>query len=419
MNLLFLVHRIPFPPNKGDKIRSFHELRYLARRHRVHVGCLVDQPEDMAHVAELGQMVASLEAVPLDPRRARVQSLGALAAGGPLSVRYFRSPRLARWVRDTAQREKLDAVLLFSSPMFDYVEDLHLPTVMDFCDVDSDKWRQYATRAPLVLRPLYALEARRLRAYEEHVLRNCDAATLVADRERELWAGLPADLQTKVHVVPNGVDLQFFTSAAALGDARDPHAIVFTGAMDYYANVDAVQFFADDVLPRIRAEVPDAHFYIVGSRPTPEVVALGRRPGITVTGFVEDVRPYYARATACVVPLRIARGIQNKLLEAMAMGRPVVATQAAALGIGAGTHDGLRVADDPEGLARETLALLRDPNAAESAGRAGRRFVEREYVWDRALGKLEGLLEHAARRAGIVTPHVAAVESAVAIPTGV
>jgi sugar transferase (PEP-CTERM/EpsH1 system associated) len=406
VNLLFLVHRIPFPPNKGDKIRSYHELRHLASRHRVHVGCFVDAAEDFAHVPALEQLAASVEAIPLDPRRARWRSLGALASRDPLSVRYFASGRLHRWVRDIVARERIDVVLAFSSPMWEFARDLGLPVIMDFCDVDSDKWRQYVERAPLPLRPVYAIEARRLRAYEESVLHGCAGATLVAARERALWSGLPGELLRKVHVVPNGVDLDFFAPGAGPRPAVDGNAIVFTGAMDYYANVDAVIWFANEILPRVQAVRPEARFWIVGSRPAAEVQALGNRPGITVTGFVDDVREYYARAAACVVPLRIARGIQNKLLEAMAMARPVVATHAAADGLEPGAAQAVRVADDPDAFARETLALLAAPAEAAALGGVARRYVEQVYRWERSLSALEDLLAQAARRgrAPAVTP---------------
>jgi sugar transferase (PEP-CTERM/EpsH1 system associated) len=399
MNLLFLAHRIPYPPDKGDKIRSWNELRYLAARHRVHLGCLADQAEDMRHVPRLAAITASLEVAPLDARAARLRSLAGLAASTPFSVRWFASAQLRRWVEATLAREAIDAVFLFSSPMAAYARHTQIPFVMDFCDVDSDKWRQYARRAPWPLRPLYALEARRLRAYEESVLRRAAAATLVAQREKDLWADLDAELLAKVHVVPNGVDLEYFApDQPAPGTAPEPNTIVFTGAMDYYANVDAVRYFAADVLPRIQAELPDVRFVVVGSRPAPEVRALARRPGIVVTGFVEDTRVYYRRAALCVVPLRIARGIQNKVLEAMAMGRPVLATTAAAAGLGASAGDEIRVADTAAALAREAVALLRDPARAARLGRAARRFVARHYVWERSLGELEKLIEASATR---------------------
>jgi sugar transferase (PEP-CTERM/EpsH1 system associated) len=398
MNLLVLVHRIPYPPNKGDKIRSYNELRHLSQRHRVFLGCLADQPEDLVHVPALAALTAGLEVVPLDPRRARLRSLGAVAARDPLSVRYFASSRLQAWVDATLATQRIDAVLAFSSPMWAYVAGRDVPVVMDFCDVDSDKWRQYAERAPLPLRPLYALEARRLSAWEVEVLRQSEASVLVAERELALWNHLPAELRRKVHVIRNGVDLQFFTPRPPPAPGAD--TVVFTGAMDYYANVDGVDFFAREVLPRIRAQRPQARFVIVGSRPTSEVRALERLPGVTVTGFVDDVRDWYAAASVCVVPLRIARGIQNKLLEALAMGRPVVSTTAAAAGLGAGAGDGIRVAGDAEGMAATVLELLADRAGAEAQGAAGRRFVEREYDWESAMGALECLLERAAAAGG-------------------
>jgi len=420
MNLLVLVHRIPYPPNKGDKIRSWNEVRHLSERHRVHLGCLVDQEEDGSHVETLRARVASLEAVPLSPRRARLASLTAIAGTKPLSVRYFASTRLRAWVADTLRREAIDAVLVFSSQMAEYVMDVDLPRVMDFCDVDSEKWREYASRAPRLVRPVYALEARRLAAYERAILERFDASVLVTARERALWSHLPADLQSRVHVIPNGVDLKYFAPGALRpSPPPDPHALVFTGAMDYYANVDAVTFFAHEVLPRVRQSVPQARFLIVGNRPTPAVQRLAQLPGVVVTGFVEDTRVYYAGAAACVVPLRIARGIQNKVLEAMAMGRPVVVSPAAGASLGARSGREVVIAEGAEDFAAQVVGLLRDPARAEAVGAAARRFVERKYVWERAMTRLESLLEDAvARRRGGRRTTAVAVEEHTRIAVG-
>jgi sugar transferase (PEP-CTERM/EpsH1 system associated) len=399
MNLLFLVHRIPYPPNKGDKIRSWNELRHLNRHHTVHVGCLMDQPEDARWVEPLRQQVASLEVAPIDPRRARLRSLQALWQGGPLSVPYFRSRRLQEWVDATLQHQRIDAILLFSSPMFSYVSQSNLPMVMDFCDVDSDKWAQYARKAPLPMRPLYALEGRRLAQYELQVLRRCQAATLVTEQEKEIWSPLPRPLLDKVHVIPNGVDLEYFSpSSVPVVPPRSAHAMSFTGAMDYYANVDAVTWFADEVLPRVQSVYSDATFTIVGSRPPAEVQELAKRPGIEVTGFVDDIREWYLRSSLCVVPLRIARGIQNKVLEAMSMGRPVLATSPAFEGLGAEAGADLEVADGAEAFAAQAIRLLGDPVRAETMGRAGRQFVETRYVWEGNMQRLEELLQVAMQK---------------------
>lgn len=393
MNILFLVHRIPYPPNKGDKIRSWNELRHLAEKHTVHLGCLMDQPEDAQWIDSLRPVVASLEVAPMNPRMARLKSLSALVHGGPLSVPYFRSERLQNWVNETLAREAIDVVLLFSSPMADYVADTELPLVMDFCDVDSDKWTQYSQKAPWPMRPLYALEGKRLASYELEILRRCSAATLVTEQEKEIWQHLPRPLQDKVHVIPNGVDLEFFSPQAlpALPQRR-PHAMSFTGAMDYYANVDAVTWFADEVFPRIQAVYSDAEFTIVGSHPTAEVLELGKRDGIEVTGFVDDIREWYLRAALCVVPLRIARGIQNKVLEAMSMARPVLATPAAFEGLGAEADSEVCVADGVEAFAAQAIRMLGNAVTSEDMGRAGRRFVERNYVWEGNMQRLEELL---------------------------
>jgi len=393
MNILFLVHRIPYPPNKGDKIRSWNELRHLAEKHTVHLGCLMDQPEDAQWIDSLRPVVSSLEVAPMDPRMARLKSLRALVQGGPLSVPYFRSERLQRWVNETLEREKIDVILLFSSPMADYVTGSALPIVMDFCDVDSDKWTQYSKKAPLPLRPLYALEGRRLAEYELEILHRCSAAALVTEQEKEIWETLPRPLQDKVHVIPNGVDLEFFSPQALdPPPQRRPHAMSFTGAMDYYANVDAVTWFANEVFPRIRAVYSDAEFTIVGSHPTAEVLELAKRDGIEVTGFVDDIREWYLRAALCVVPLRIARGIQNKVLEAMAMARPVLATPSAFAGLGAEASTEIQVADGAEEFAAQTIRMLGDAPSSEDMGRAGRRFVERNYVWEGNMQRLEQLL---------------------------
>lgn len=408
MNILFLVHRIPYPPNKGDKIRSWNELRHLAERHDVHLGCLMDQPEDAKWIDSLRPVVSSLEVAPLDTRLARIRSLGALVRGGPLSVPYFHSSRLQAWVNETLQRKSIDVILLFSSPMADYVWHTDIPWVMDFCDVDSDKWTQYSHKSSRLLRPLYALEGRRLAEYELAVLRRCHSATLVTEQEKELWRHLPLALQNKVHVIPNGVDLEFFAPDALPSiPQREPHTLSFTGAMDYYANVDAVTWFVNEIFPRVRAVYSDARFNIVGSNPTAEVLELGKRDGIVVTGFVDDIREWYMRAALCVVPLRIARGIQNKVLEAMAMARPVLVTQPAYEGLGAQCGTEVQRVQGSEEFAAQAIRLLGDPMTAEAMGRAGREFVERNYVWEGAMGRLEQLL--LATQAGHQQPQVAGV----------
>jgi sugar transferase (PEP-CTERM/EpsH1 system associated) len=265
--------------------------------------------------------------------------------------------------------------------------------VIDFVDVDSDKWRQYAAKKAWPLSMLYAHEARQLLAYERRVARSCDAALFVSAPEAGLFRSLAPESAARIGHYSNGVDTQYFASGAAYDSpyAAGELALVFTGAMDYWPNVDAVAWFAQQVLPAVRARHPGAVFYIVGARPAPEVRQLAALPGVVVTGTVPDVRPYVAHATLSVAPLRIARGIQNKVLEAMAMGRTVVLSPQALEGIhGTPGRDLLLAEEAAQFIAAVNQALDR-PDAA--IGAAARATVEQRYGWNSHLAPVRNLLE--------------------------
>ena len=292
-NLLFLAHRIPYPPNKGDKIRSYHLLRGLARRYRVHLGAFVDDPDDWRHAGILESLCESVRLEPLRPRAARVRgALQALLSGAALSVPYYRSRRMANWVR--ARLSDLDCrrIVVFSSPMAQYAEASASAgdrrVVVDFVDVDSDKWSQYAKNKRWPASTVYAREARKLFAFERAVAGRSEASVFVSRSEADFFRGLAPDLGSKIHAVENGVDTEYFSPEPELPRPFDDDGpvAVFTGAMDYWANVDAVRWFVEHVLAAVRDEVPGLRFYIVGSRPTDAVLELGRTPGVTVTGTV-------------------------------------------------------------------------------------------------------------------------------------
>lgn len=402
-HLLFLAHRIPYPPDKGDKIRSWNVLRHLARHARVSLAAFVDDPDDWRHRGVLDELCEEVHLVPLDPARAKLRSLRGLLTGEALSVPYYRDRRMAEWVRE---RTTVDAVYAFSSTVAPYVTGPGWETtrrVFDFVDVDSDKWRQYAERKRGPARLLYARESRRLLDFERETASEADLTLFVSEEEAALFRRLSGLDAERVRGLPNGVDVTYFDPAAALDEPppeQSPTGTgpwwVFTGAMDYWANVDAVSWFVEQVLPLACERTPDAQFVIVGSKPTDEVVALGDRPGVYVTGRVPDVRPYLRRASVVVAPLRIARGIQNKVLEALAMAKPVVATPAAAEGIDArsGTH--LLVADSPSDTV-DALARAADPAGGAALGRAGRRLIEERYSWDATLAPLAGWLSESVR----------------------
>jgi sugar transferase (PEP-CTERM/EpsH1 system associated) len=397
MRILLLTHRLPYPPNKGDKIRTFNVLEHLARRHEVFVACPVDDPADLGFVPELERRCAGVLAVRNRSSRA-VAALHALSTGTSITVRHFHSDELQRRIDEFLDEQEIDAVCCFSSPMAEYVfrsrhaEDSLRRTrlLMDLIDVDSFKWRQYAERTSFPMNRVYGYEAARLEDYERRIGDRFDELLLVSEQERGyLPAGIPAD---KVHAISNGVDLAYFSPGTTPVVTGEIPALVFTGVMDYWPNVDGVQWFADEVLPLIRAQVPGTRFVIVGSKPAESVRRLADRPGIEVTGFVDDVRTYVARAHVCVVPLRIARGVQNKVLEAMSMALPVVAMPQAAQGLGALPPGTLRTAATAEQTVDAIAELFLDPARARREGAAAAAFVRAHFRWEHMYARRDGEL---------------------------
>jgi sugar transferase (PEP-CTERM/EpsH1 system associated) len=390
MRLLMLAHRIPYPPHTGDKVRAYQVARHLAARHELTLGFVIDDASDRAGLEALRRDVPDLEWGGLWKPGAVARGVGALATGGSLSVAYFHSRRLARRVRSRLGDGGYDAVYASSSPMTDYVRGAGLPVVMDFVDVDSDKWTQYAAKQRPPRSWAYRLEGRRLQQFESGVARWGHRCILATAAEEALLRTFAPWARTAV--IPNGVELDGFEPPA------DAPTVIFTGAMDYLPNVDAVEHFCGDVFPAVAAAVPGAQFLIVGLNPSPAVRRLAERSGVTVTGAVPDVRPYYRQSAVCVAPLRIARGIQNKVLQSMALGVPVVATGAAARGLEARRDEHFLVEDDPARFAQAVVGLLRDRQARRRLAERARGFVEQHHAWPGILARIEALVVEAAGR---------------------
>ncbi|HNP35723.1 MAG TPA: TIGR03087 family PEP-CTERM/XrtA system glycosyltransferase [Woeseiaceae bacterium] len=393
--LIYLVHRIPYPPDKGDKIRSHHILRYLLRKYRVHLGCFVDTPSDMQHVAALQCQCASVFARPLPPLQARLKSLSAFLRGEALTLRYYRDRAMRHWVHKTIENNNIQAAMVFSSPMAQFLIGSHgaaLPRVMDFVDVDSDKWRQYAHGKRGLGKWVYAREAGKLLDYERRVARDFDASVFVSPNETNLFTQLSPETRDRHYSLGNGVAYGYFDpeipQSNPFGGVTE--ALVFTGMMNYWPNVDAVNWFARDVLPAIVQRRPNAEFWIVGDAPVRQVLDLARLPGVRVTGRVPDVRPYLRHARTIVAPLRIARGIQNKVLEALSMGKPVVCTPQAAAGLDRLPEAAVAVAGDGVAFASRVVESLdRDQH---QVCKVARSFIIDHYDWDRNLERLDALL---------------------------
>jgi sugar transferase (PEP-CTERM/EpsH1 system associated) len=395
--ILFLAHRIPFPPDRGDKIRSHHILRALAELAPVHVATFAETAGDRAQGANLAEVAASHCVVGRD-KPLPVAGLQALVGGKPVSLTAFEDRRIAAFVARTLRERPIDTIYVFSGQMGQYVpREWDGRLIVDLGDVDSAKFASYAGEARWPKRTLFAREERLLRAEEERLARIAERTLLISDAETALFRSRLTDPEAaRIETLGNGVDFAAFDPALAtprpeLAATPGPH-FVFTGQMDYPPNVAAVERFARAILPEIRRTHLAAQFHIVGRAPTAEVRALGGLAGVRVWGEVAAVQPFLAAADMVVAPLTIARGVQNKVLEAMAMARPVLLTPAAATGIGAADGIHFAVEDSDAGLAARALALLADRGAAAKMGAAARRFVRETMSWPAMLAPLPRLV---------------------------
>lgn len=397
MNILFLCHRIPFPLNKGEKIRVFNMIRHLSEHHTVFLGTFVDDAQDMQHLDTVHKMVSGrCRIVPLVDFRAKMRMFGAFFFQSSLTAAFFQNAAMRQWVNATLRSAAIDRVIIFSTAMAPYLLDAHdfspKHVIFDMEDIDSEKWNQYAKVSFWPRAWVYRREARLVFELERRAARSFGSTMLVSPLEAKTFAQMAPETGERLHTLPVGVDLTYFAhshSYACPFPASDI-PIVMTGRMDYRPNVDAALWFAEKVLPIVRKAHPSACFYAVGARPSKGLNTL-RGDGVVITGTVDDVRPYLAHAAAVVAPLRIARGIQNKILEALAMQKPVVATSIATQALGVKNGMELWVADDPDAFAQAVIAAISGPDNSRIAI-AGRRHVEENYDLARVFNKLDILL---------------------------
>jgi sugar transferase (PEP-CTERM/EpsH1 system associated) len=425
MRILYLAHRIPFPPNKGDKIRSFNEVKYLSRKNEIHLICLADNPEDLKYENKLKKYCKSVNTVLIKSMVAKLKSLPYFLSGSPLSVPYFYSGKIQKIIDRLLLTIDFDVIMCFSSPVAEYIfraknNNKFLKTnslsdikhrrfpklIMDFVDVDSDKWLQYSKYTKFPYSWIYRLESVRLANYERKIAEVFDYSIFVSEKEVEIFKRKNPEIRN-VAAVSNGVDIEFFNpglshlsfeegdNKGSLQHSEDDKKpiLLFTGAMDYYANVDGVIWFCMEIFPRIKKKYPSSQFYIVGSDPDRKVQKLADNDGVIVTGFVKDIRRYYKMADLCVIPLRIARGIQNKILEAMAFGVPVVATAQTIAGIKAVPGKDVEIAENTDEFVAKTIQILHNERQRQLVGENGRNVVKTYYDWSTNIGCLESILE--------------------------
>jgi len=391
MNILYLAHRIPFPPDKGDKLRAFRHLAHLAKRHCVWCVCFVDDPQDEQHIETLSKHCKRVIAVPLDRRRAKLRGILGLLTGSTVTEAFYRNHEMDKALQELSS-VSFDVVTAFSSGMAQHALKVRAKRrVLDLCDLDSAKWLAYAEHSGLWSLVMYRIEGKRLARREHEWIDLFDATTLITEAEARDVDGSATN--KKVRIVGNGVPLPDITAPIPDGDDHGIETVEpvvgFVGQMDYKPNVDAVCWFVHNCWPAITAVFPGARFRIVGRAPARSVRRLARVGGVEVAGGVRDVTAELRHFDMSVAPLRIARGLQNKVLEAMAAGRPVVLTSQAAEGIAGRNGRDFLIADDPSNMAGCVIRLLKDAIYRAEIGRCARTFVEKHHRWEKELAKFE------------------------------
>ena len=397
MKILYVCHRFPFPPKRGGKIRPFNMIRHLtASGHEVSVASLARSAEEAAEARGIAPYCARYEVAEVRDALQTARMVLRLATPAPSSMGYFYSASLARRVKKLLEEQRFDLIFVHCSSVAQYVAHVrHVPKILDFGDMDSQKWFEYARYKPFPLSAGYRLEGMKLEREEKRLARMFDLCTATTRAEWETFQSYGLDVPSDWF--PNGVDSDYFAPGT---EPYDPDTISFVGRMDYYPNQECMFDFCENVWPRVRARRTGAKLFIVGADPSPAVKELGKLPGVTVTGTVPDVRPYLRRSAAMVAPLNIARGTQNKVLEAMAMGVPVVVSPAAAGGVDAVSDEHLLVANTHEEQAAAIVRVLQDPAERQRLAKAGRERMLTHHAWPSSMHRLDAIIHHSLKRVG-------------------
>jgi sugar transferase (PEP-CTERM/EpsH1 system associated) len=393
VRILYVCHRFPYPPKRGGKIRPFNMIRHLAQTHEVVVCSLSRSDAETREAQGIAPHCAEFHLAQVDNRIQSLRMVATLPTPITASTSFFHSPELKRTIDRLLSERAFDLIFVHCSSVAHYVQHVrHIPKILDFGDMDSHKWLEYAHYKPFPLSLGYWWEGQRVLAQEKRLAQRFDRCTATTRAEWQTLNGYGVTNATDWF--PNGVDSEFF---APTTEPHDPDTVVFIGRMDYYPNQQCMFDFCAEVLPRLRAQRPTVKLQIVGADPSPAVRRLGDMPGVTVTGSVPDVRPFATRAALTVAPLRIARGTQNKILEAMAMGVPVVTTTVAAGGVDALPGEHLLTADAPDQTCAAILRVMGDSNERARLAKAGRARMLSHHAWPSSMKRLDAIVERCVR----------------------
>ena len=387
MHILCLTSRLPYPPNRGDRLRAFHFLKHLSRQHELTLASFIADEPERDHVAPLQAFCKDVHIVPMSPRRSALSAGANIWRREPLQLLYYRLPAMRRLLAELVATNSFDAAYVHLFRMAPYVVDYpELYRIVDLTDVISKEISLSLPFRGLASQLVYGIEKRRIARYEQWVARTFEETWLISEADWQLLA--PACPSANIQVVPNGVDFsQFYPT----GQDCQPNSLIFVGHLGVFHNIDAATHLATNLLPLVREQIPGCTLSIVGAEPDPQIQRLGQEPSVTVTGFVPDLNEYLNRAAVFVAPLRFAAGIQNKVLEAMAAGTPVVTTSLINEGLGARPDHDLLVADDAASTVRKVVFLLQHEQRREQIARAGCEFVRRKYSWNHVVDRVEAI----------------------------
>ena len=397
MKICVVAQRVPYPPNKGEKLRTFHQIeRMVQLGHDVDVISFSESEQDTNDALALqNHLQINVSTFPLGSKLTRYAS--ALIKQQPVSVGAFYQGDVAKRIDDILKNGSVDVLYLTASSLGQYVfssshfSDSACKVMMDFMDVDSDKWHQYANSSSWPMRAVYIREAKGIRKLEQKANAQFEKTFLIAEEEVALFRREVSDAKP-VNVMGNGLDFSaFYPAENKSSDATSGH-FLFTGVMDYKPNIDAVMWFVKSCWPDIRRALPDAVFTIAGMNPSTEIQSLNGKNGIDVTGFVDDILPYFHSATAFVAPFRIARGVQNKVLQAAACKLPVITTSMGAEGIHFASEQTMFIENDTQGFTDACIRCVKEPDTAAARAQKGLDEIKSAYSWEQQLKPLEEAL---------------------------